>query len=85
MSVISIFQPALFMLCLKSFIRASLFDEFEIEIKEEIFSKYKYALAYIGVDFMREDVQEALLNCIEGFIAISGFGFALGCLTHVLL
>jgi hypothetical protein len=24
-------------------------------------------LTYIGVDFEREDVQEALLNCIEGF------------------
>ena len=55
------------MLCLKSFLRADLFDDFEIEIKEEIFSKYKYALAYIGVDFMREDVQEALLNCVDGF------------------
>jgi hypothetical protein len=55
------------MLCLRSFQRAYLFDDFEIEIKDEIFSKYKYALAYIGVDFEREDVQEALLNCIEGF------------------
>jgi hypothetical protein len=55
------------MLCLKSFQRADLFDDFEIEIKEEIFSKYKYALMYIGVDLMREDVQEALLNCVEGF------------------
>ena len=55
------------MLCLKSFLRADLFDDFEIEIKEEIFNKYKYALAYIGVDFMREDVQEALLNCVDGF------------------
>lgn len=55
------------MLCLKSFIEAELFDDFELEIKEEVFSKYKYALAYIGVDFMRADVQEALVNCIEGF------------------
>ena len=31
------------MLCLRSFLRAYLFDDFEIEIKEEIFSKYKYA------------------------------------------
>ncbi len=55
------------MLYLKSFSKASLFDEFELEIKEEIFSKYKYALIYIGVDLTREDVQEALLDCIEGF------------------
>ncbi|MCD8485876.1 MAG: hypothetical protein LRZ84_03755 [Desertifilum sp.] len=32
-----------------------------------IFSKYKYALAYIGVDFSEENVQEALLNCMDGF------------------
>ncbi|MBO3464131.1 hypothetical protein G7B40_037930 [Aetokthonos hydrillicola Thurmond2011] len=55
------------MLSLTSFQRAYLFNDFEIEIKEEIFSKYKYALAYIGVDLTRADVQEALLNCIEGF------------------
>ncbi|MEC4886794.1 MAG: hypothetical protein SAL70_36615 [Scytonema sp. PMC 1070.18] len=55
------------MLCLKSFYQAYLFDPQELEIKDEIFDKYKYALAYIGVDFNREDVQEALLNSVEGF------------------
>ncbi|MBR8835181.1 MAG: hypothetical protein DSM106950_14395 [Stigonema ocellatum SAG 48.90 = DSM 106950] len=55
------------MLCLKSFPSADLFDSSELEMKEEIFSKYKYALGYIGVDFEREDVQEALLDCIDGF------------------
>ncbi|HLP87383.1 MAG TPA: hypothetical protein VK184_02110 [Nostocaceae cyanobacterium] len=55
------------MLCLKSFDQADLFDPEELEAKEGIFSKYKYALAYIGVDFSQEDVQEALLNCFDGF------------------
>ncbi|GAB1541201.1 hypothetical protein NUACC21_38710 [Scytonema sp. NUACC21] len=55
------------MLCLKSFHLAYQFDADELEAKDEIFSKYKYALAYIGVDFSQEDVQEALLNCIDGF------------------
>lgn len=32
----------------------------------EIFRLYKYALIYIGVEFEREDVQEALESCIEG-------------------
>jgi hypothetical protein len=55
------------MLCLKSFNEAYLFGREELEAKDEIFSKYKYALAYIGVDFSQEDVQEALLNCVDGF------------------
>ena len=36
------------------------------EITIEIFNKYKYALAYIGVDWGREDVQYAILNCYCG-------------------
>ncbi|HEY9807736.1 MAG TPA: hypothetical protein V6D13_00210 [Halomicronema sp.] len=32
----------------------------------EIFKVYKNALRYIGVDFSREDVQEALEYCYEG-------------------
>ncbi len=55
------------MLSLKSFNQAYLFEEEELKLKDEIFSKYKYALAYIGVDFSQEDVQEALLNCVDGF------------------
>lgn len=42
-------------------------DDFEVdEIKLEIFRKYKYALEYIGVDFSREDVQEAIVGCNYG-------------------
>lgn len=55
------------MLCLKSFNQAYLFAPEELEERNEIFNKYKYALAHIGIDFFKEDVQEALLNCIEGF------------------
>ncbi|MBW4446203.1 MAG: hypothetical protein KME38_04795 [Spirirestis rafaelensis WJT71-NPBG6] len=55
------------MLSLKSFNQAYLFEAEELEARDEIFSKYKYALAHIGVDFYQEDVQEALLNCLEGF------------------
>lgn len=31
------------------------------EAEKEVFNKYKYALAYIGVDFDREDVQDTLV------------------------
>jgi len=55
------------MFSLKSFPTSDLYDSSEIEIKEEIFSQYKYALIYIGVDLSKEDVQDALLNCNEGF------------------
>ncbi|MUG92976.1 hypothetical protein F7734_11230 [Scytonema sp. UIC 10036] len=55
------------MLRLKSFNQAYEFSVEELEAKDEIFTKYKYALAYIGVDFSQEDVQEALLNCLDGF------------------
>ena len=37
-------------------------EEFQIEI----FRVYKYALIHIGVDFSREDVQEALTDCVDG-------------------
>ncbi len=36
------------------------------EIEKEIYRKYKPALKYIGVDFSREDVQEAILYCYSG-------------------
>ena len=36
------------------------------EIEKEIYLKYKPALRYIGVDFSREDVQEAILSCYSG-------------------
>lgn len=36
------------------------------EITQEIFHLYKYALAYVGVDFDREDVQEAVFNFTYG-------------------
>ncbi len=36
------------------------------EITQEIFNKYKYALAYIGVNFERSDVQSAIINCFFG-------------------
>jgi hypothetical protein len=42
-------------------------SDFEIdEVTQEIFEKYKYALAYIGVDFEREDVQNAVIDCSYG-------------------
>jgi hypothetical protein len=36
------------------------------DYKLEILKIYKYALSYIGVDFSRSDVQEALEECFEG-------------------
>ena len=36
------------------------------EVTLDIFDKYKYALAYIGVDFDREDVQDAVIDCSQG-------------------
>ena len=42
-------------------------EEVEIdEITQKIFNKYKYALAYIGFDLDREEVQEAIINCFFG-------------------
>ena len=40
---------------------------FEIdETVKDILHKYMYALEYIGVDFEREDVQEAMTDCVIG-------------------
>ncbi len=39
-----------------------MFDELD-EITKEIYRRYKPALKYIGVDFSREDVQEAISYC----------------------
>ncbi len=39
-----------------------MFNDFD-EITRAIYKKYKPALRYIGVDFSREDVQEAINNC----------------------
>jgi hypothetical protein len=39
------------MLSLKSFNQAYLCEPEELEARDEIFSKYKYALAYLGIDF----------------------------------
>lgn len=36
------------------------------DYQKEIFQKYKYALIHIGVDFGRQDVQEALETCHNG-------------------
>jgi len=36
------------------------------KLTQEILRKYKSALSYIGVDFFREDVQDAINNCSEG-------------------
>ena len=36
------------------------------DIEREIYLKYKPALQYIGVDFSREDVQTAVINCFSG-------------------
>lgn len=36
------------------------------EISQEILRKYRTALKYIGVDFAREDVREAIINCYFG-------------------
>lgn len=43
-------------------------NELEPEIRE-ILHKYKPALRYIGVDFCREDVQEALFSTYQGLEA----------------
>lgn len=42
-----------------------MFEEFD-EITKEIYRKYKPALKYIGVDFAREDVREAIGYCSYG-------------------
>ena len=39
------------------------------KIELEIYRKYKPALVYIGVDFAREDVQTAIINCYSGMEA----------------
>ena len=39
------------------------------ETEKEIYLKYRTALKYIGVDFAREDVREAILNCYVGLEA----------------
>ena len=36
------------------------------EVTLGVFDKYKYALAYIGVDLDREDVQDAVIDCNQG-------------------
>ena len=36
------------------------------EVTKAIFNKYKHALAYIGVDFDREDVRDAVISCAQG-------------------
>ncbi|NEQ12060.1 MAG: hypothetical protein F6K63_01485 [Moorea sp. SIO1G6] len=42
-------------------------DYLEVDpVTQEIFQQYKYALAYIGVDFDREDVQAAVIGCSQG-------------------
>lgn len=41
------------MLRIKSFNTAYLYDDDELEAKDEIFNQYKYALAHIGIDFYR--------------------------------
>ncbi|ACK72328.1 conserved hypothetical protein [Gloeothece citriformis PCC 7424] len=40
------------------------------EVVREILRKYKVVLTYIGVDFEREDVQEALSNAFDGVEAV---------------
>ncbi|MBE9169949.1 hypothetical protein IQ238_21315 [Pleurocapsales cyanobacterium LEGE 06147] len=42
-----------------------MFSELD-EISQEILRKYRTALKYIGVDFTREDVREAIINCHFG-------------------
>ena len=45
----------------------SVTDYYEIDdITIEIFDKYKYALAYIGVDFNRDDVREVISSSYYG-------------------
>jgi hypothetical protein len=36
------------------------------EIEKEIFRKYKPALLYLGIDFNRDDVQYAIIDCSSG-------------------
>ena len=40
------------------------------EDRQPIFNQYKYALMYIGVDFNREDVIEALQECFYDFESV---------------
>ena len=35
------------------------------EATKGIFNQYKHSLAYIGVDFDREDVREAVISCAQ--------------------
>lgn len=42
-----------------------MFEELD-DIERDIYRKYKSALKYIGVDFGREDVQIAIVNCHSG-------------------
>lgn len=39
------------------------------DIELEIYRKYQPALRYIGVDFSRDDVQTAIINCYSGMEA----------------
>ncbi len=55
------------MVKLKYFFSSEFLSSEELEIKQEIFDKYKYALLVIGVDFSEESIQEALINCNNGF------------------
>ena len=55
------------MVSLKRFADSELLADDELEIKQEIFDKYKYALLAIGVDFNNESLQIALINCNYGF------------------
>jgi hypothetical protein len=55
------------MLKLKNFVASELLTSEELESKQEIFDKYKYALLAIGVDFGDEVLQNALINCNYGF------------------
>jgi hypothetical protein len=55
------------MVKLKYFFSSELLTSDELEIKQEIFDKYKYALLVIGVEFSDENIQEALMNCDSGF------------------
>lgn len=45
-----------------------MFNELD-DIEQEIYRRYKYALRYIGVDFSRPDIQEAILACNSGMEA----------------
>ena len=54
-------------------------DYFLDETTIELFDKYKYALAYIGIDFEREDIRNAIVECTCGmesaFQATIGYWF----------